>query len=62
MKRKTMIGLMAILMLAGMVVPAKATQVTSSSNQSSMDRETLLVEMPYEPLPDIAEILSAYGM
>ena len=52
MKRKTMIGLMAILMLAGMVVPAKATQVTSSSNQSSTDRETLLVEMPYEPLPE----------
>ena len=52
MKRKTMIGLMAILMLAGMVVPAKATQVTSSSNQSSTDSETLLVEMPYEPLPE----------
>ena len=52
MKRKTMIGLMAILMLAGMVVPAKATQVTSSSDQNSADRETLLVEMPYEPLPE----------
>lgn len=35
-----------------MVVPAKATQVTSSSNQSSTDSETLLVEMPYEPLPE----------
>ena len=43
---------MAILMLAGMVVPAKATQVTSPSNQSSTDRETLLMEMPYEPLPE----------
>ena len=52
MKRKTMIGLMAILMLAGMVVPAKATQVTSSSDQNSADRETLLMEMPYEPLPE----------
>ena len=52
MKRKTMIGLMAILMLAGMVVPAKATQVTSSSDQNSTDRETLLMEMPYEALPE----------
>ena len=52
MKRKTMIGLMAILMLAGMVVPAKATQVRSSSDQNSADRETLLMEMPYEPLPE----------
>ncbi len=43
---------MAILMLAGMVVPAKATQVTSSSDQNSADRETLLMEMPYEPLPE----------
>ena len=52
MKRKTMIGLMAILMLAGMVVPVKASQVTSPSNQSSIGSETLLVEMPYEPLPE----------
>ena len=31
---------------------AKATQVTSSSDQNSADRETLLMEMPYEPLPE----------